>query len=204
MDLQWLTALRGMPSVPVLEGTCRDQDGRLCIITSPVGKALNWELWDSSSSREPLHGLLPALVRNLQQLHGTVVIRDLRPANLVLAADKQLIIVDLGSAIDVNAGSVAYSGTVHYASDSVLHQLQQGKQVAAEVRPADDLVSLVRGMFAIRHPAIASELRRLHEAEVQELWGKVMGTHRAWQDAETAAKAADYEEVAAMLERLMQ
>jgi serine/threonine protein kinase len=193
-----------MPGVPVLEGTCHDQDGRLCIITSPVGQALNWELWDSSSSRKPLHGLLPALVRSLQQLHGTVVIRDLRPANLVLTADMQLLIVDLGSAIKVDAGSVAYSGTVHYASDSVLHQLQQGKQVAAKVEPADDLVSLVRGMFAIRHPAIAGQLRCKPEAELQDFWGKVMGTHSAWQDAETAAKAACYDQVAALLERLMQ
>jgi serine/threonine protein kinase len=202
--LEWLTALRGMPGVPVLQGTCHDQDGRLCIITSPVGQSLNWELWDSSSSRKPLHGLLPALVRSLQQLHGTVVIRDLRPANLVLTADMQLLIVDLGSAIKVDAGSAAYSGTVHYASDSVLHQLQQGKQVAAKVEPADDLVSLVRGMFAIRHPAIAVQLRRKPEAELQDFWGKVMGTHSAWQDAETAAKAACYDQVAALLERLMQ
>jgi hypothetical protein len=200
-DLQWLTLLQGKAGVPHLLGTCNDQHDRRCIIASPVGEKLTFDLWNSCSCTGPLHQLLPGFVRNLKQLHGEAVIRDLRPANLVLA-DRQLILVDFGSAISVGSVRASYSGTVHYASNSVLRQLQQGAQVT--VTPADDLVSLVRGMFAVKHPAIAAQLSLQGEQEVPGFWQRHMGTHAAWQAAEMAAAGTDYDQVAEALERLMQ
>jgi serine/threonine protein kinase len=205
-DLTWLQKLGGKPGAPRLLGTVVDQRGKSCIITAPVGRQLGWEMWDSSSnsssSSAPLHLLLNRLVASLHAMHKEVVIRDLRPGNIVLA-EEQLIIVDWGSAVSVQGGAQPYCGTTHYASDRVLKLLQQSNSVS--VIPADDLVSLVRSMFAIKHPSFAAQLWEVQdEQDILECWGRVMATHQAWQAAQAEAEQGSYEGLAIELTRLMQ
>ncbi len=68
VDHQWLQELSGHSGVPRLLGVCKDNHARTCIITSPVGKALTWELWDSNSGTSlPLHHALLGLARSSTQ-----------------------------------------------------------------------------------------------------------------------------------------
>ena len=205
MDLSWLRALQGEPCVPRLHGTCLDQHGRRCIITSPVGEQLSWPLWDRRSRSSPLHGLLGPLVKGVRAVHARgVVIRDLRPANLVLA-DERLLIVDWGSAVSPDSGRQPYSGASSIASDSVLRQLAAPGAVHALVTAADDLVTLVRGMFALRHPTCALELSwQKGEAQLLQFWEQIMSSYPAWKSVQDAAVAERYDAVAAKLEVLMQ
>lgn len=138
LDAQWLQKFQQLSSVPRFHGICKDEQGRHCVITSPVGKSLTWAVWDESScSSRPLHQCLEALLDTIAQVHAAdVVIRDLRPNNMVLADDR-LIIVDWGSASSISSQE-EYCGTTHYASDGVLQALAASS--AAKVLPADDLV----------------------------------------------------------------
>lgn len=195
VDHQWLQEFSGLSGVPRLLGVCKDNHARTCIITSPVGKALTWELWDSSSGTSlPLHQCLDSFVNTIKQVHAAgVVLRDLRPANLIYAG-AVLMLVDWGSAVSISSQQ-GFSGTLHYASDRVLQQLGKDKDIAdaADVQPADDLVSLVRCMFVIKHPACAAQLRWHNDpTSVTAFWGGVMSSHAAWKAAQDAAQHCDY------------
>jgi serine/threonine protein kinase len=205
VDHSWLQQLQGFACVPRLHGTCTDQDNRQCIITSPVGEQLSWRLWDRCSRNRPLHSLLGPLVQGVRAVHEHgVVIRDLRPANLVLAGAR-LLIVDWGSAVNAGGGPQRYSGASSYASDSVLVQLAEPGAQPVLVTAADDLVTLVRGMFALRHPMCAVELSWQMEAlEHKRFWEEIMAVYPAWKSVQDAAVAERYDAVAAELEVLMQ
>ncbi len=66
-------------------------------------------------------------------------------------------------------------------------------------------MSLVRVMFALRHPACAAHLRCVHsEQQIIQFWQDAMRGHSAWQEAQAAATAAQHDQLRALLVRLMQ
>jgi hypothetical protein len=216
-DLPLLELLQGVPGVPRVVGLCSDAWGQDALMTEPVGEVLEWRVWDRQSVLAvPLHTLVGGLVQTLQRSHSLGVInRDVRPSNIILAgeqgAQQQLVIIDWGFAVQCDAGARLfqgpYSGTLAYASDSVLRQYEgsSGRDVA--VGPADDLVSLVRCAFVVVHPSARMKLRVLDRggaALVLGLWRAALACRPRWLEAQAAAEQGDYERVQQLLVGLME
>ncbi len=92
-----------------------------------------------------------------------IINRDVRPSNVIVAGSetRQLVILGWGLAVKCPEGSdsatAVYEGTIAYTSDSVWQQDIDGSGCGEVlVSPADDLVSLVRCMFAMLHPLASS------------------------------------------------
>jgi len=116
-------------------------DNSLALLMAPKGYTLQ-------EAFVPTSTVVKQLIDVLQMLHGCNWIhRDIRPANLLLKADKTLLLVDYGFAQKHGEADV-YSGTIHYASDRVLGMLAAG-QVAFSCTPADDLESAARSLFIL-------------------------------------------------------
>lgn len=218
-EVSTLQQLAGIPGVPRLLGTgAGAANSTSAIVTQPLGKALSWEEWSCRvTAQQPLHKLVGQLVATLEMSHARGFInRDLHPSKLVIAGSKssqpQLVIIDWGFAVKCPDGSdsctAVYEGTIGYASDSVWQQIID-YWGCGEVRvsAADDLVSLVRCMFALMHPAAHEELRMLPSGYAQaarEFWHKVLASRPRWQLAVDAAARADYSTVRELLEWLLE
>ena len=139
----------------------------------------------------------------VQAAHGKLIInRDVRPNNL-MHTQSQVFLVDWGSAtLQQNA---PYEGTVHYASNGVLHQLTQNLDSVA-VGPADDLESLVASMFCISHPDAHNQLQKVDKLPipVMQWWTQTWSPRPQWQLALRAARAADHDSVADFLLALLE
>ena len=78
---------------------------------------------------------------------------------------------------------------------------------APRVGFADDLESLVKSVFALRHATIVPELHRVDGddyAAIDAVWQSWLGIRAAWEPAMTAAQAGDHDEVSECRARLMQ
>jgi hypothetical protein len=217
-DLEVLQRLQGVPGVPHLVGLCTDAWGQDALMTAPVGEVLEWRVWDKQSVLPaPLHTLAGGLVQTLQRSHGLGVInRDVRPSNIIIAGEQgaqqqQLVIIDWGFAVQCKAGAPRfrgpYSGTIAYASDSVLQQYAGSGGCDVAVGPEDDLVSLVRCAFAVVHPSARMKLRVLDRggaAGVLGWWRAALACRPRWLEAQAAAEQGAYASVQQLLVGLME
>lgn len=127
-------------------------------------------------------------------------------------AESVIYLVDWGSA--TTPDDEQWEGTLHYTSAGTLQQLVSWYSSPEQFRmfhsvkatPADDLESLVANMFCITHPAAHDELELLaHEpAAVLDWWCQTWATRMQWQRAVQAARATDYDLLAARLQALME
>jgi serine/threonine protein kinase len=211
-----LQQLAGIPGVPRLVGVCKDANNMPGIVMQPLGKVLEWGEWSSRvTSEQPLHQLVGQLVLTLKMSHARGIInRDVRPSNVIVAGSEtqQLVIIDWGFAVKCPEGSesvaAVYEGTIAYASDSVWRQYMDGSGCGeVRVSPADDLVSLVRCMFVMLHPAVQQDLRTLPRDDAQAamgFWHRLLAIRPRWQLAVGAAARADYGMVRELLESLLE
>jgi hypothetical protein len=201
---------RGRQGVPRVVGWCREAGGRRALMTQPVGRTLAWSEWDGLAlAKHPLHMLVGQLVGTLQAAHKRHIInRDIRPSNIIVA-DGELVVIDWGFAEVCAPGALCYrgpySGTASYASASVLQQFI-ASVVDVEVGPADDLVSLVRCMFAVQHPAAQAQLGLLrgNDAAVAKFWEGALDSRRRWRQAEAAAAKCAYGRLRTLLRELLE
>ena len=104
--------------------------------------------------------------------HAGFVLRDPRPANLLLVGAKapsaggDLLMIDMGTAIGVQQIH-PFEGTVRFASTAVLTALQSG--TALEYTPKDDLHAFVRACAVLVAPWLDDELRLAFSATDVEL-----------------------------------
>jgi serine/threonine protein kinase len=157
------------------------------------------------------------LVDALRACHEMgLVHRDVRLGNIVFAAEaaatpgqqqqqQLLYIIDWGFAVAAHSPG-PYAGTVSYASDRVLSARAGGAPSIASA-PADDLVSLVRSVFAMVHPSLQLELSLLgsdNPAVVLQFWQGQMALRTRWLQAQQAAEACSYDAVKEELQGLLQ
>ncbi len=216
-EVSTLQQLAGIPGVPRLVGVCKEAKCMRGIVMQPLGKVLEWEEWNSRvTAEQPLHKLVGQLVRTLEMSHARGIInRDVRPSNVIVAGSnetQQLVIIDWGFAVKCPEGSesvaAVYEGTIGYASDSVWRQYMDSSGCGEVlVSPADDLVSLVRCMFVMLHPAVQQDLRTLPRDDAQAaraFWHRVLATRPRWQLAVDAAARADYSTLRELLGWLLE
>lgn len=125
-------------------------------------------------------------------------------------ATSTLYAIDWGSA--TRQQHVPYEGTVHYASEAVLLQLQQQQQHGHSANihstPADDLESLLCTAFCVTHPDMRVELEKLDKhqfANILSWWQQTAWAQRpAWTEALQAARGGDYTSFGMRLQRLLE
>jgi hypothetical protein len=214
-ECRLLQQLSRVPSVPRVVGWCSDAQGRRALAMEPVGMPLQLDTWDGmSTSKAPLHTLVGALVGALKRAHARGILnRDVRPSNMILTDGEQpqLHIIDWGFAVRCEKGSKSYRGpycgTLSYASCSVLQQRIAGTAGGVEVSAADDLVSLVRSLYALQHPAAQEQLRVLPRADAAaalQFWDDALASRPRWREAVAAAAAAKYGRVRKLLQDLLE
>lgn len=129
---------------------------------------------------------------------------------MIHSATSTLCAIDWGSAtIEQHA---PYEGTVHYASEAILEQLQQQQELGDPVlilsTPANDLESLVCTAFCVTHPDLRVELEKLEKHELASIlswWQETAWARRpAWTEALQAARDEDYTSVGVRLQRLLE
>ncbi len=76
----------------------------------------------------------------------------------------QAYIVDWGFAVAGTSYTGEYNGTFHFASDSILNQLLTNGIHNIRSRQEDDLISLVRSFFAMKHTALLPELKGISQS----------------------------------------
>lgn len=115
-----------------------------------------------------------------------------------------------GFACPLNEEQPDYSGTTHYASARVLRQLQATTTAAGGEAPqvgiADDLESLVKSVFALRHATIVPELHCVDDdyAAIDAVWQSWLCIRKAWEPVMAAAQAGNHDDVSECLATLMQ
>ncbi|PNH01064.1 hypothetical protein TSOC_013076 [Tetrabaena socialis] len=131
--------------------------------------------------------------------------RDIRPNNLMLVGSV-VYILDWGFACGVaEAEPAEHEGTIKYASDRVLLHLQADQQFIFQ--PADDLESLVKSLFSLRHvqdtllPLIATAKEDIEA--IRGLWMRCLDGRPTWTSAMQAAARCDCEKVATVLAMLL-
>ncbi len=167
---------------------------------APLGRVLRAQTWhELSTTSAPLHLLVGQLVEVLQSSHAKGIIhRDVRPNNIIITASQppHLFIIDWGCAVCVGSSGThpgPYSGTTAYASDSVLQQCKAKGFANVLVSATDDLlVSLVRGIYTMRHPEFQQQLRMLPRGDVSaamEAWSHEMANrHRSLRQLQQARR----------------
>jgi len=169
---------RGALQLPQL--VAADSAQRL-LLTTPVVKALG------APGRVFGAGALDSLIRGLQYLHTVlkIVHRDLEPKHLGWGPSG-LALIDFSSAASLQLGQSpagqarGYSGTLMFASTSVLDALAAGAECDAHV--AQDLVAMVKTVYVLVHPDAQEGL--MHAAtkalgEARHVQGKQPELHKA-------------------------
>lgn len=183
-NLEKLQDIKGIPKIVM-------SDPPSVLLITPVAEQLNL----AQLFKNKMHNRVGELVETLECAHNRgIVNRDIRIANILIAED-QFIIVDWGFATSSNEPE-EYAGTSHFASTRVLKILEEG-QYTLVFEPSDDLVSLVRSLYAftrLNRMRVRSGLTDLSNddfAEIQEFWETEL-SNSSWQEAESYAKQCDY------------
>ena len=127
----------------------------------------------------------------------------------------ELVLVDWGTAIPVQGSPRVFEGGLKYASRRVLQHLSQpgGLTTPIAFLPADDLASIVRSLFALKHRLFKQKLDALAGDDAQhvacgalELWDQWLSSSSrpGWRAAEEQAEACAYDAVADALDALME
>jgi serine/threonine protein kinase len=128
--------------------------------------------------------------------------RDIRPANL-LQYRQNLLLIDFGFATEVGT-EVNYSGTVHYASNNILSALAAGRR-SISCSPADDLVSVVRSVFAMIFNHFENGLSGIqgHQYDdIMQYWTK-LDDMVPWKECIDRALSANHDELCEALRVLI-
>ena len=188
MDVRNLERLQDIKGIPTL---VMSKLPSILVIT-PVAEQFSLELL----CKKGMHEHLGELVDTLQCAHSRgIVNRDIRIANILIAED-QLIIVDWGYATSSNEPD-SFAGTAHFASTRVLNMLEEG-QCTFVFEPSDDLVSLVRSLYAfsrcnmVRVQNGLIDLSNDDFAQIQEFWETEIKHNSQWEEAEMYAKQGEY------------
>lgn len=187
MDLRNLEKLQDIKGIPKIVMS----DAPSVLLLTPVAKQFNLV----QLCKNQMYNHVGELVGTLECAHKRgIVNRDIRTANILIAED-QFIIVDWGFATSANELD-KYAGTIHFASSRVLEILKKGHYIFA-FEPSDDLVSLVRTLYAfsrlngMRVQSLLSDLSNDDYAEIQKFWETEL-SNSSWEKAELYAKQCDY------------
>lgn len=130
----------------------------------------------------------------LKMAHKYVIHRDIRPENILYHNGKATVI-DWGFAIAPPSSPVPYSGTVRFASSSVLKDLEVNNR--HQSNPADDLQSLIRTVFVHLDHDNRKELYNISKSDfaaIDKFWmDKLSAPH--WKHLVSLADRVDYEEM---------
>lgn len=179
------------------------------LLLSPIGTPLTSNL---AMGTAWFARALPRLVMDLEQCHLVGLVHcDLRPDNLLMVKGEptRLMIVDWGFASAADLAADVYSGTIKYASERVLTLLaaRESPETPIAVRPADDLVSLVKSTFALTHPEGAVRLQALESTDAsgsKTLWGELLRDRPTWTKIVEDATSGNYRMVSDALARQLE
>lgn len=206
----------GVPFIPKLLWY---ETGLLCI--QPVGKPLQPDEW----RRKHVLQLLDYAVA----MHKIgLVDRDIRPPNIIQSGDS-LLKIDLGAVVRISEVPLtyhAYHGSIHFAADELLYELQKNKDACFMARndprdpfyrsgklpelrlrslPQHALHSIVRTVFAIRifgkrMKDVFGELDQRDYYVIQRYWSKQFARRPQWLEWSNAAENQDIEKLKMMAE----
>lgn len=190
LDIENLQKLKGIKGIPSIVSSYSHPASAMFI--TPVCEQFSLELM----FRKKMQTRLGELVDTLKCAHDRCIVnRDIRVSNILIAED-QFIIVDWGYATTLHK-SVSYAGTTHFASAKVLNMLEKGV-CAFPIEVSDDLVSLVRSLYALsRHDQLyvqkaLTDLDSDEFAQIREFWENEMEDNALWQEAERHAEQGNY------------
>jgi len=139
---------------------------------------------------------LKQIIETLQMAHRkNIVHRDIRPDNLLMVADdnEETLVIDWGFAVRTPFTG-PYSGTLHFASDRVLMEMEKDRSNVL-VSANDDLHSLIRAVYGILFPNdINSLLLSKNSSYIRTFW-KEKFQGKIWENCEEAAESVDYEKI---------
>ena len=192
-------AQEDVPNVPQLVEA--DTDMNMGLVLSPRAT-------DLRLGQFALRHALQAL-DTLQAVHEKtgLVHRDIRPANLLLQDNGDILVNDWGFAVPANEPH-PYGGAFVHASDTVLGHIAEGKTTFA-VGPADDLVSLVRTTLVLNFPRAAVAIEGVNKAEYPPVLARRLidgwksWLPRKWVKLQDLAEKCDYDGVRRGLEKLI-
>jgi len=161
------------PGLPVLEA-----HHNLLLVTTPVVSELGTVVLD----RTRLDGLMTCL--RFLHLGVRVVHRDIEPRHVGLCG--QLIqLIDLSCAVPLSppySMRMGYRGTLMFASNDVLDALEARN--ACEPHYRQDLVAVVKTVYAMCFPTFHAELRQLagELEDINDVKERISKVRRIWQD----------------------
>lgn len=165
-------------NIPVVHTSVRPLDGTFGLLVTPIGMPILPA--PSGMVINPL--MFNKLLEVLETVHGLGIIhRDVKPENIILLGEGEIILDDWGSAVDINS-SCSYQGTPVYGVEN------QGVQIATR---ALDLHCLVKTVFTIKQQNFPPS--GLNWKQIQEHWTGISKTFPLFPTVLDCADNEDYE-----------
>lgn len=164
-------------------------------MASPVGRPI-----EQLQGRSCVWTLGVRLLRCLQSVHQEAGLchRDIRPSNMVFVpgerGDVQPFLIDWASATDASTVLNSFTGTVHYAAESVLQAVAKG-EIPVPL-PAHDLESLVYSIFDLSQepdarPSVLAVNRRNTDAIIAG-WQSELAVNKSLAKLVGLARSTNY------------